>query len=70
MLHLINCFEKTNNIKIPFDIIERRSGDVDEVYADVSMAEGLLKWKASRDVNMMCRDSWNWIRLNPDGYKY
>lgn len=58
VLQLVKTFEKVNNVKIPFEIIERRLGDLAECYADVSKAERELKWKAKRGIEEMCLDSW------------
>jgi UDP-glucose 4-epimerase len=53
---------------IPYEIAGRRPGDVACVYADVTLAESLLGWRARRGLDEMCRDHWNWQRQNPDGY--
>ena len=51
------------------EIVERRPGDVAACYADPTLAERLLGWKATRDLGVMCADSWRWQRLNPRGYR-
>ena len=55
-------------MKIPYDIVERRAGDIAECYADASRAEKELGWKAEKTLEDMCRDTWNWQRNNPQGY--
>jgi UDP-glucose 4-epimerase len=55
---LINVFEEANNIKIPYEIVDRRKGDISECYADVSKANRELSWKARRNILSMCKDSW------------
>ena len=57
VLNLINTFEKVNEIKIPFKFVDRRKGDVATVFADSSYAERVLKWKAKKSLEDMCRDS-------------
>lgn len=67
VLELLRSFERASNRSIPFDIVARRAGDVAECYADVSLAEKLLGWRATRNLDTMCADSWRWQSMNPDG---
>ncbi|MCZ8532009.1 UDP-glucose 4-epimerase GalE [Psychrobacillus psychrodurans] len=60
VLDLVNTFEKVNNIKIPYKIMARRSGDIAVSYADVSKAEQELGWKAEHELKDMCEDAWRW----------
>ena len=62
VLDLINNFEKVNNIKINYKIVERRPGDIATCYADPSKAEKELGWKATHDIEDMCRDAYNFIK--------
>lgn len=59
VLQLIQTFEKVNDIKIPYQIVERRAGDLAIVYADASKAQQELNWKAKRTLEDMCVDVWN-----------
>jgi len=59
VLELINTFEKINDIKIPYEIVERRKGDVATSFADVSKAFKELGWKAELTIEDMVRDAWN-----------
>ncbi|KLO21183.1 UDP-glucose 4-epimerase GalE [Marinitoga sp. 1155] len=68
VLDVVKAFEKANNIKIPYEITNRRPGDVDQIYADPTKALKELGWKAERNLVDMCRDSWNWQKTNPNGY--
>jgi len=68
VLQLVKVFEEVNNITIPYKICDRRDGDIAEVYADASKAERELDWKATRTVEDMCKDAWNWQKQNPQGY--
>ena len=60
VMELINAYEKTNNVKIPFKIVERRIGDVDIVVADNNKAKLILGWEPNRGLDEMCRDAWRW----------
>ena len=69
VLDVIHAFENANNIKIPFVIQPRRSGDVAVCYSDAGKAERVLGWHAEFNLEDMCRDSWNWQKNNPNGYE-
>ena len=69
VLELVHAFEKANDLTIPYQVFERRAGDIAEFYADASKAERELGWKASRTIEDMCRDAWNWQKQNPQGYE-
>jgi len=68
VLEVINNFEKVSGKKIPYEIADRRSGDVAECFADASLAKELLGWSTKYDLAAMCADAWNWQSLNPNGY--
>ena len=53
---------------MPYDIVARRPGDVAACYADPTLAERTIGWKARRDLDQMCADSWRWQVANPDGF--
>lgn len=63
VLELVHAFEKANGIKVPYEIVERRPGDIAICYADASKAERELDWKAKRDIIDMCRDAWRFENL-------
>jgi len=65
---LIHSFEKATGIKIKYQCIERRPGDIATCYSNPSKAEMLLGWKTKYSLEDMCRDSWNWQQKNPNGY--
>lgn len=69
VLDIVNTFSRVNGIKIPYKIVGRRDGDIAECYADASKAQEVLGWSAELTLEDMCRDSWNWQKKNPDGYK-
>ncbi|MDO9140920.1 MAG: UDP-glucose 4-epimerase GalE [Methylobacter sp.] len=68
VLEMVRAFERASGCAVPYCIAPRRAGDVAEVYADPAKAERELNWKAGRDIEAMCRDSWNWQKQNPLGY--
>ena len=69
VLDLVKTFEQVNRIHIPYQIVDRRPGDVARCYADASRAEKCLGWKVQKTLGDMCRDSWNWQSQNPNGYR-
>lgn len=68
VLQLINAFSKASGVEIPYEIVGRRQGDVAECYSDPSKANKELGWKAEKDIDDMCQDSWRWQSKNPKGY--
>jgi len=68
VLEMVHTFEKVNCVKIPYQIVERRPGDIEISYADPSEAYKLLGWKARFSLDDMCRDAWRWQTINPNGY--
>ncbi len=69
VLEIVNSFEEANGVKVPYEIKERRPGDIAECYADPSKAEKELGWRAEKGILDMCRDSWRWQKANPNGYR-
>lgn len=59
VLDMIDAFEKANNIKVNYKIVDRRPGDIAECYADPKKAREELGFVATRTLEDMCRDSWN-----------
>lgn len=68
VLEIITAFEKNTNKKIPYDIVDRRPGDIASCYADVSKANKMLNWKAEKTIDDICSSSWKWQTQNPNGY--
>ena len=68
VLDVIRAYEDANGVSIPYEIVERRPGDVAENYADPKKAEEMLGWKAERDLVNMCKTGYHWQSLNPNGY--
>jgi UDP-glucose 4-epimerase len=69
VLEMISAFKAATGIDIPYEIVERRSGDLSEFWADASKANDCLGWVARRDLEQMMRDTWRWQSNNPDGYE-
>ncbi len=66
---VITAFEKACGKSIPYRVVERRTGDLPISYADPSKAARELGWKAQRDIDTMCLDTWRWQHNNPNGYE-
>ncbi len=68
VLEVVKNFEEATGIKVPYEICPRRAGDIAVNYANADRAERELGWKAKRDIFLMCKDSWNFQKANPNGY--
>ncbi len=68
VLDMVNAFETANGVKVPYQIVDRRPGDLATCYADPSKSAQVLGWKAEKNLTDMCRDSWHWQSKNPKGY--
>lgn len=68
VLEVVAAFERVTGRSVPYEIVARRAGDVAVSYADVSLAENLLDWRAERDLDEMVRDAWHWQEQNPEGF--
>ena len=69
VLEVVRAFEKVNALTIPFEIKPRRPGDVAACYSSPDKAKRELGWEAQYGIEEMCRDSWNWQKNNPNGYR-
>ncbi len=68
VMDMVRAFELACGQSIAFKVGPRRAGDLPAYFADASLAKSLLGWEAERDLNDMCRDTWNWQVKNPNGY--
>ena len=68
VLDMVHTFRQVNGVELPYQIVDRRPGDIATCYADPGKSEKLLGWKAEKNLADMCRDSWNWQSKNPQGY--
>ena len=69
VLDIVKAFEKASEQTINYKIVDRRPGDLATCYSDPSKALNELGWKAERDLNKMCEDSWRWQKNNPNGFE-
>ena len=68
VLDMVKAFESANGVSVPYEIADRRPGDLATCYAEPAKSREVLGWQAQFDQNDMCRDSWNWQSKNPNGY--
>ena len=68
VLEMIDAARRASGRNIPYEILPRRQGDIAECYADVSLAEKELGWRAERGLEAMVRDAWRWQEDNPEGF--
>ena len=69
VIEVIKAFEKACGHKIIYEIVDRRSGDVAECYANPALANEKLNWRAEKELSEMVMDAWHWQTQNPKGYK-
>ncbi|MGI6003111.1 MAG: UDP-glucose 4-epimerase GalE [Lachnospiraceae bacterium] len=69
VLDIVHAFEKACGRELPYVIDPRRPGDIAQCYSDPSKAEKVLGWKAEKNLDDMCADSWRWQKMNPNGYE-
>ena len=68
VLDMVNAFVEANGVAVPYQIVDRRPGDLATCYADPAKSAEKLGWKAEKNLQDMVRDSWNWQSKNPQGY--
>ena len=68
VLEMVNTFMVATGVQIPYEIADRRAGDIAVCYADPAKSQEVLGWTAQKTLADMCRDSWNWQSKNPMGY--
>lgn len=69
VLEMINAFQAASGRDIPYRICDRRPGDIATCYADASRARDLINWQATKGLDEMCQDHWNWTHTNPNGFQ-
>ncbi|WP_139233940.1 hypothetical protein [Halomonas saccharevitans] len=69
MLQIVSAFSEINGVKVPYTFAPRRAGDLATFWADASLAEREMGWKARRTLDGMMRDIWRWQQRNPYGYR-
>jgi len=68
VLDMVHAFVEANGVDVPYQIVDRRPGDLATCYADPAKSAELLGWKAEKNLQDMVRDSWNWQSKNPQGF--
>jgi UDP-glucose 4-epimerase len=68
VLELLGAFERSAGREIPYQIVDRRPGDVAECWADPARAAEVLGWRAERTISDMTSSTWKWQTMNPNGY--
>ncbi|WP_374398675.1 UDP-glucose 4-epimerase GalE [Niveibacterium sp.] len=69
VLEMVAAFGRAVGRELPYKLVERRAGDIAECWADPAYAERELGWRATRSLDDMTRDTWNWQSKNPNGYQ-
>lgn len=69
VLEMVNAFANASGKSIPYELVERRAGDIATSYADATLAEQELNWTAKKGLDQMCADTWRWQSNNPNGFK-
>ena len=68
VLDVVKAFEQASGRPVPYRVAPRRAGDIAQCYADPSLAQAALDWRAEYDLADMCADAWRWQSANPEGY--
>ena len=68
VLEMVKAFGRACGHAVAYEVGARRPGDVQDSWADASKAKAVLGWQASRGIDEICRDAWNWQSHNPQGY--
>lgn len=66
---VVEAFERASGQSIPCEVVGRRPGDIATCYADPSLAETVMGWRAQRGLDAICADAWRWERANPRGFR-
>jgi UDP-glucose 4-epimerase len=69
VLQMIQAFEQASGQPVPYQVVERRPGDIAECWADPAKAAQELGWQAELGLDQMMADTWRWQSMNPEGYK-
>ena len=68
VMELITAFESATGVKVPYQVVERRAGDIEKVWGDPSRANKILGWKAQATIEDTMRSAWNWqLKLRERG---
>ena len=68
VLELIHAFEESTGVKLNYQIVGRRAGDIEQVWANPDYANNELGWKAETSIEDTLRSAWNWqVKLRERG---
>lgn len=68
VLDMVKAFETASGKSVPYEIANRRPGDIAACWANPTSAHDILGWRAQRGMQEICEDAWRWQSLNPAGY--
>ncbi len=68
VLEMVNAFTSQTGQKVPYELVDRRPGDIATCYADPKFAQDFLGWKAEKGLDEMMKDTWAWQEKNPNGF--
>tara|TARA_B110000046_G_scaffold184474_1_gene223047 strand:- start:324 stop:1343 length:1020 start_codon:yes stop_codon:yes gene_type:complete len=60
VLEVIQAFERINNTKVSYEMVDRRAGDIVKIYADTTCANDVLNWSAQLNLDDMMKSAWEW----------
>jgi len=69
VLDMVKAFERVSGVNVPYQVVDRRAGDIAECWADPALARDELGWAAEKTLDQMMEDTWRWQSTNPNGYK-
>ena len=69
VLDMLHAFEKACGKTLPYELVDRRPGDIAACYADPEKAASELDWRAEYGIERMCADAWRWQKQNPNGFE-
>ena len=70
VLQMVKAFEHASGRPIPYQVVARRPGDIAVCYADASLAQRELGWRAERSIEQMCVDSWRWQAMSEERHAF
>lgn len=68
VFEMVSAFERASGQPVPYEVVQRRSGDAAVCFADAQKARRILGWQADLGIDRMCEDAWRWQQKNPDGF--
>lgn len=69
VFEMIKAFSHVVGRDLPYEVVERRAGDVLDLTANPARANSELKWKTELTMEDACKDLWTWVSNNPQGYR-